>query len=264
MTEEQPADALPVCAFIIDEETPARNHLEKLLTDFYPSVPVAGTSGSMADALHRIGNLPPSLVFLDIETAGLRFADFTEHLCRHGHSVVFVAARAHLAIETFKRSAVTYLLKLAGPHDLTESVKKALKQFGHGGRIQPHVLQQMFSELYHTPSSDKLLLPTSHGFEVADLSGIIRIQAEGHATSSVHTSARQILVSKSIAEFEKLLHNTSFLRVHPSHIINIDFLEAFETPDGGTAIMHDKKAVPIARRQLSKFKALVKKTYQHF
>lgn len=263
MTEERPA-AMPRCAFIIDEEPPARDNLKKLLTEFYPAMPVAGTSGSMADALHAIGNLPPSLIFLDIETAGLRFAEYTEHLYKHGHAVVFVAPRAHLATGILKRSALNYLLKPAGNDELDTSVKKALRQFENHEHIQHDELQRMFSELYHTPVSNKLLLPTSQGFEVADLGAIIRIQAEGHGTSSVHTPDRQMLVTKSIGEFEKLLYNTSFLRVHPAHIINIDFLEAFETPDGGTAIMHDKKAVPITRRKLSKFKELVKKTYQHF
>jgi len=264
MIEEESAVNGPLTAFIIDDDPSAIGELQKLSATCQPEISVLGSSGSALEALLKVKTLKPAIIFVDIDIFWLHGTEAIEHLGRGGHAVIFLTSVSHYAYDVLDRHGMNYLLKPFAAKDLCSNVKRAIQRSLPHAPVQYYALKKLFAELFHTPESNKLLLPSSRGFAVADLSEIIRIQSNGPKSCTVYTADKKIAVSKGIGEFEKLLHNTSFLRVHNVHIINIDFLDAFEHSDGGMAIMQDKKAIPIARRKLTLFKELVKKTYEHF
>ena len=57
------------------------------------------------------------------------------------------------------------------------------------------------------------------------------------------------MFSKTLKEFEELLENSGFERIHHSHIINLNHLVNFTNKDGGYVLMSDKSTVPVSQRK---------------
>jgi two-component system, sensor histidine kinase LadS len=93
----------------------------------------------------------------------------------------------------------------------------------------------------------KLAVSTIEGVLLLPIPDIIRLEALGSYCNIYLTNNKKIIASKNLAEFEPVLDKTDFLRIHKSHIININFVERYIRGEGGMVIMPDGAEVSVSR-----------------
>lgn len=259
-----PADTPePVSAFIVDDEESSRNNLRGIIEQFCPELQVVGEADLPSKALKAIHELKPDLVFLDIEMPEINGLELARSIEQEGCLIVFVTAHDGYAVEAFKRNAIDYVLKPPTISGLRDTVQRALKRRSEEQSVRSALMEQAVGEIHGHVQTDKIALPASQGFIVKSIKDIVRIESD-NSYSTVYTTSDKIIVSKGIGDFEKLLDDKVFVRVHNSHIVNLNYLEAFENLDGGTVIMKGGASIPVSKRRLNKFKDTIKDHYQHF
>ena len=101
--------------------------------------------------------------------------------------------------------------------------------------------------------SKKIVLPTLNGKLVVPVSDIIRCQSDVNYTNFYLTDRTRLLVRKTLKEYEELLSEYDFIRVHQSHLINLHFVKKYIKGEGGTVIMNDASEVDVSRRMKDVF-----------
>jgi len=234
---------------LVDDEPDARAVLATYLLDYCPSHRIVGQASGVEEAFRLVRETQPDLVFLDVEmTDGTGF-DLLDKFPQLDFHVIFTTAFDEFALKAFRYNAVDYLLKPIAPEDFTRAVDRASQL--HDQNLN-HLLQMM-----KTPAPvrefEKIALPSQEGLTMMELAKIVRLESDKGYTTFKSNNGEHCLVSRSIGEFEELLPNNNFLRVHTSHLINLDFVKKFLREDGGYALMADGSKVPIARRRKEQF-----------
>lgn len=238
---------------IIEDEEQAISALKAEIQYHCPEIEIVGIAQSVSEGVAKIRQLEPSLVFLDIQLSdGLGF-DILDMVNEKQFSVIFTTAYSQYAITAIKFSALDYLLKPIDGGELKLAVQKALQT---SGREQQQKIETFVQNQLHF-SKKKIALPTSDGISIFDLESIIRCSSEGNYTCLYFTSGKKMLFAKTLKEFEEMLGQSGFERVHHSHIINLDHLSSYTNKDGGYVILSDKSTVPVSQRKKAQLLAIL-------
>jgi two-component system LytT family response regulator len=235
---------------IVDDEDGARESLSDLLEKYVPNVKIVAKAESSASAYEKIGKYKPDLVFLDIEMPFGNGFDLLERMQPVDFNIIFVTAYDHYAIKAIKFSALDYLLK---PVDLDE-LRSAVER--HRQSPQPvsrESYQNLLENLEPENKTKKIALPDNSGITFVDIDDIIRCESDGNYTRFFLATGRKILVSKTLGEFENLLSDEGFFRVHRSHLINLSKITRFQKSDGGHVELSDGSKVEVSRRKRGAF-----------
>jgi two-component system, LytTR family, response regulator len=104
----------------------------------------------------------------------------------------------------------------------------------------------------------KIAISSSKGLEFIDIDSIVRIEAERSYCTFYLNNTRKILVSKCLNDYENLLLSYGFVRIHNSHLVNIDYIKTFVRGDGGYIELADDTCVPVARNRKDNFLESIK------
>jgi two-component system, LytTR family, response regulator len=242
-------------AFIIDDEENNISNLKFLLQHDCEGVNVVGTYTRADTARQALNYLQPDVVFLDINMPEETGFQFLEKLPERNFQVVFVTAYSDYALQAIKASAVDYILKPVRIDDLQEAVQKAKQRMAD--KEDRPASQVLINQLLQTVKSgnmpSKIALPQLGGYTFLDIDEIITLQADSNYTIVHKKNMQKVVVSRTLREFEELLTDGKFLRIHKSHIINLTCVNEYSTTDGGTVKMDDGSVWSISRRQLDTF-----------
>jgi two-component system LytT family response regulator len=237
---------------LIDDEIDSLKILQKLLETFCPQVNVIGTADGVEEATTLIRSLRPDLVFLDIEMIEGNAFDLLNRLQPVDFQVIFVTAFDDYAVRAFKYSAVDYLLKPVDIDELRAAVEKLPGKFD-----QEKVLDRMKALLENVGKmpmgEQKMAVPIATGFSFVSLGDIIRLEAKGNYTAIHLVNKGQILTTRGIKEYDDLLPEALFYRVHNSHIINLNKIAKYQKGRGGYVIMDDNSSIEVAIRRRDEF-----------
>ena len=111
-------------------------------------------------------------------------------------------------------------------------------------------------ENFDSNANKRLALPNDGGYSIVKVENIIRCEASDNYTTFHIIDKKPILVSKTLKEFEKLLPKDQFLRVHQSHLINLNKIDEYYKTDGAYVLMEDGSTVSISRRKKDEFEKL--------
>lgn len=233
---------------IIDDEQDAREVLLFLLRK-HKTIESIAQANSVQSGIEAIQKHNPELVFLDIEMQDGTGFDLLNQFPNPTFRTVFVTAHDDFAIKAFKYNALDYLLKPISSEDLSRVLEKIKDQ------RQPDWLQQVSGLLsvVREKKFEKLLLPTSQGLNVVNLSDIISVASEGSYCDIYLEKNERLTVSKSMKEMEELLDSRSFFRAHQSHLVNLAFVKKLLKDDGGLILMNNDSRIPLARRRKEEF-----------
>jgi len=232
---------------IVDDEEPARVSLHKLLEWNAPDLEVIASCDSVDSALRAIQENKPDLVFLDIEMPVRNGFDLLQAVDRLDFEVVFVTAYDQFAIQAFKHHAIAYLLKPIDEDELNEAIERVRQQVST--RINSDSLMKMFTMLHQVkPGFNKIAIPTMEGLELIRMDRILHCSAEGNYTQLHIKDQPPLLVSKSLRFFEdQLADYPQFIRVHHSHIVNLEFVERYVKGKGGYLVLENNTSIPVSR-----------------
>ncbi len=242
---------MQVKAIIVEDELRSREFLNNLVKEYCPGVQVLAMAATVDEAIQAINTHKPELVFLDIELHTGTGFDVLESVEDTNFHVIFTTAYDHYAVKAIKFSAVDYLLKPIDVDELQSAVQKVSNKLS--GNDQ-QALQVLLQNLRKPLGSDfSITLATSEGLEFVPLQQIIRLEASGPYTHFFLKEGKKIMVSKNLKEYELLLTEHHFFRVHNSHIINMKEVKRMIKTDGGYAIMNDESMISISPKKKDEF-----------
>jgi two-component system, LytTR family, response regulator len=237
---------------IIEDEAHSRDILSNMLQQHFKNVEVLAVCKNTEEGKIAIESLHPDLVLTDIELEKNAAFDMLQELSKIDFEVIFTTAHERYALQAIKFSALDYLLKPFSLEDLSTAIKryeeKKDKQQSAGQ------FNTLFYNLKHIQKdAKKIALPTSNGLTIVPVKEIIRCEAEVNYTNFFLVSKNKMLVSKTLKEFEELLNDYDFIRVHHSHLINLHHVKNYTRGEGGTVTMTDGTAVDVSRRKKEEF-----------
>ncbi len=237
-------------AVIIDDIPEAIAVLKSDLEKYCDGVEVIGSAGGVVSGAKLIRELNPDLVFLDIQMPDGTGFDLLEILPEANFKLIFTTASDEFAIKAFKFSAVDYLLKPIDPDELIEAVKRVSDQEKPAARIE------LLKENFNTPR--RIALNTLDKIHIVNVAEILRCESDINYTMFHFTDGSKLLVTKTLKEFDKLLSDQGFVRIHQSHLINAGFIKEF-LKSSGYIVMKDGTKVPVSTRKKQALMDLIAK-----
>jgi two-component system LytT family response regulator len=225
---------------VIDDEKPSREVMCNYLEEYCSEVEVVATASSVGSGYKAIRKFHPELVFLDIELGDGKGFDLLNMFDKVDFRIVFVTAYSEYAVKAFRFSAVDYLLKPVKIDELKEAVIKASGM--NGTLFNSENISVLLKNLNTPPvSNPTLVIPHVKGFEVLRISEIIMCKADGYCTNFHLTGNRKLASSKNLKQYEDLLTEHNFIRVHHSFMVNLNHVCSF-TKQGEIVLTEGIKA----------------------
>ena len=246
---------------LIDDDANLRQGMKALLERYASDIEIIGEADSVKTGTIAIEKLQPQVVFLDIQLNDGTGFDILERVTKSqgklSSHIVFITAHEQYAIKAFRFSALDFLLKPVDPEELqkvVEKIKAILNQkenFEHIDLLLENIRKKV-------DNFKRIALSTSDGIHLFEISDIIRCESEDNYTKFYIKNHKPILISKTLKEYEELLAEHGFERIHQSHLINLAYLKSYIKKDGGYVIMSDNSNLPIAQRKRERLQELLK------
>ena len=231
-------------AVIVDDEAAVRNTIKSLLNENFPDINILATAGSIQEGYETIINNKPDLIFLDIELPDGTGFDLLKKFSQILFKIIFVTGHHEYALDAIKVSALDYVLKPIDTDELCRAVEKAREVINQ--QEQRLKLQALSENLQGKKVLKRIILRTSDHLQIVSVSDIVRAEADSNYTSFTLSDGKHILVSRTIKEFESLLSGSGLIRVHQSHLVNINYIDRFIKKDGGYLQLKDSTRVPVS------------------
>ncbi|MCB0665729.1 MAG: response regulator transcription factor [Saprospiraceae bacterium] len=245
-------------ALIIDDEKRALNGLKLLLETHIPEIRPIYTALGSSEGYSEIQKLHPDLVFLDVEMPGMTGFEMLEALRDTRINVIFTTAYDHYAIKAIRFSAIDYLLK---PIDVQE-LKAAVNRYLHRPLPQEHLnplIDNLVSNLKTRQfKKPRLAITTTGGLTFLDIDEIVHCEADNNYTIFHLSGGKRFISSKTLKEYDDLLSEYDFLRVHQSYLVNPVYIKEYSQK--GNLELKEGRTVNVSRRKhhwlLDKLKSL--------
>lgn len=220
---------------VVDDEPLARSNLLVLLRPD-PEIELIGECGSGSEALKKIRETQPDLLFLDIEMPECDGFDVLEMLgAELPPAVIFVTAYDKYALRAFEAGALDYILK---PFD-NNRFERALER-----------AKQRITQAVTAPRTrDSIALKSAGQIVFLKLSEIDWIEAADYYTC-LHVGTRTHLLRRSMSELEQELNREAFCRIHRSTIVRLDRVRGMKLNENGEydVLLLDNTALRLSRR----------------
>jgi len=250
-------------AILVDDEPDGIGALKKMLELHCPQVEVVATCSSADMAKQQVNEQQPDVMFLDIQMPGKSGLELLTELPDQNFEIVFVTAHNEYMLQALQYSAADYLLKPVDEDRLIEAVERVERKLEAGKK------EERTEALLHNlgksgnPAEMRLCLPTMKGFMVLKLDDIIYCEAERSYTVFHLEGNKTVTVSKPLLDYDTLLKDTSFLRVHKSFLINLNHVKEYQRGEGGLVIMSDNAEIEVSRRKKDQFLMKIKEIFKY-
>jgi two-component system LytT family response regulator len=227
-------------SIVVDDEKPSREVMTNYIRDFCKDVEVVATASSVKTAYKAIRKHDPDIVFLDIEMPDGKGFDLLKMFERITFRVIFVTAYSEYAIKAFRVNAADYLLKPVKIDELNAAIEKVKSNFtseSDSGRISA-ILKSLSDSSSLQPT---IVVPNIKGFEVLKIGEIIMCRADGYCTNFHVEGNKKIVSSKNLKQYETILSDYNFVRVHHSYLVNLNHVSGF-TRQGEILLSENNKA----------------------
>jgi two-component system, LytTR family, response regulator len=212
-------------AIVIDDEPAARRLIKSLLLEYSDTVNVIDEAGNGREAIKKIEDLKPDLIFLDIQMPDLTGFEVIEQL-NHKPNIIFTTAYEQYAIKAFDTFSIDYLLKPIKEERLQQSIEK-LKKFGILNQsFDLSGLQEVIKQL-QTPQKSTALS--------------IKTEAQDKYVFIFTSEGQKHLTDQSLTTLSLKLPS-QFYRIQKSFIINKDKIKEMHRHFNGRYlfVMDDK------------------------
>jgi len=234
---------------VVDDEKKGRELLVKVLKNYCSGIEVVGQAETANQAFEIIQREKPDLIFLDIEMPNGTGFDLLKMFGEISFHVIFTTAYDHYAIKAIKYSALDYLLKPIDIDELQESVAKVQEEMKAPANHQQDSMGILLSALGNADRTKRLAIPDQEGIAIVEVKDIVRCEADSNYTQIFLSNGTKVVSTKTLKEYDKLLDESTFMRVHNSYLINVDHIKKYIKGDGGQVVMSDGSIVEVSRRR---------------
>jgi two-component system, LytTR family, response regulator len=242
-----------ISAIIVEDEQHCTDRLIELLEHHHRStIHLIMACDSVEAGIAAVQLHQPSLLFLDVQIGEQTGFDLLSAIKREGLEVIFTTAYERFAVQAFKFSALDYLLKPVAAEDLATAIDKVVQK-----TVQQHTVDKLDSLLHNIRQmqggSRKICVPEGNGIRFLDTADIIRCESDVNYTIFHLKDHKKLVVAKTLKDFEELLADHLFFRVHNSHLINLNYIKSYNKGKGGFVVMADQSQVEVSTRRKDDF-----------
>lgn len=236
-------------AVIIDDERDARfllrNMIEKKLSH---KIQLLGEADDVDTGFELITATKPDLVFLDIQMKTGTGFDLLTKMGKETPDIIFITAYDQYAVNAFKFSAFGYLLKPIKLKELEEAVEKleGLQKSRYGTEKRIKVLIENYGIRGEV---QKLIIPNMSGFDVVEIPSIIKLEGDRNYTHFTMDNGTKVTTSKNLGEYEDMLIEYGFYRIHQSTIVSLRHVKAFKKANDGCVELSDGTTHKVSRNR---------------
>lgn len=233
---------------IVEDEPVAAETLQEYLDD-EEDFHLVGEARTGPDAIEALERLEPDVLLLDVELPGV---SGVEVLVRADHdpAVVFTTAYDQHAVTAFELGAFDYLVKPFGRERFREALSRVRERLDAEprGEETPPASRRARTALSEEEPLERLFVRSAGSIVPVAVEEVLRLEASGDYVR-VHVADDSYLVSLSMQEFERRLEPERFIRIHRSHIVNVDHVERVEKHDRRRleVLMQDGSSVVASR-----------------
>lgn len=235
-------------AVIIDNKKSSITHLKKQLKKLKSNVDVMGEANSVDDGINLIKSCYPDLLFLNVELVDGTGFDMLEKLSAENllfFKTIFTSSYDHYAIKAIRCNALDYLTKPIILEELKAAIEKAFQQRSDKNSI---ISDDNFKENAYKPlnSLKKIAINTNERMLVCSIAEIMRCESKGNYTIIYLQRQGSIMTSKTLKEYEEVLKKEGFLRIHQSHLLNVDHIDSYMKSQD-CVMMKDGSSIPVSK-----------------
>jgi two-component system, LytTR family, response regulator len=251
-----------VKTILVDDEENNLLFLKSLLTQHCAALDIIETVNNATDALLMIQELQPQLVFMDIDMPGMTGFELLKKLEPLSFEVIFVTAYNEYALEAFEYNAIGYITKPIVTEKLVAAVEKSIIKI-EAKKHTEHIFS-LLENVQQKNVSDKIALPTLLGLQFVKLDQILYLESTGNYSTFFLKDESKIMVSRQLGEYEKLLPQDNFVRIHDKHIINLHYISEYVKGTGGEVVLENGARMNVASRRkdelLNRFEKWLRKS----
>ena len=242
-------------AILVDDELNSLQNLQIKIQEYCPSIKVVAQTQNPEEAIRLILQNKPDVIFLDIEMPRMSGFKMLEQIPDIDFEVIFITAYNHYAINAIRISAFDYLVKPVAIEDLQQTVERlgtySLKKIRERAEFLKKNLANPKSQ------DDHIAIPTNDGLDFIQIKQIIRIESSSNYSKIVLLSGQHMLVTRQLKDFEELLQDYKFYRIHHSHLVNLNYIAKYIRGDGGQVTMRNGDTIDVSRRKKEVFLKLI-------
>jgi two-component system LytT family response regulator len=237
--------------YLLDDEPDNLEVLEHYI-ERLSLVEVVGKETNALKSLDHIKELRPDLIILDIQMPGLNGFELIEKLNNLVPFIIFVTAYDHFAVKAFRFSAIDYLLKPVSFTDLSDAINKVnhLRIQGSKGTEMESLFHNI--RMLHT-QKPKLAVSSFDGVDYYPIDEIVNCKANDNYTHIYFVDGRKVTASRTLKEFENMLTDFHFVRIHQSYLINLNHIIKYKKADGGSVLLSNGEDLPVSRSRKDDF-----------
>ena len=216
-------------ALVVDDEDLPRLQLKSMLCEHSDIQVLEACDG--VEALERIGESPPDVIFLDIEMPGLNGFEVLQHLAITP-LIVFATAYDEYAIKAFDANAVDYLLKPIQPQRLLQSLDRIRAALHQRPALYEAALRNVLLDLRRGPPT-RFAVRKNKRIVLLPLRAVLWAGVEDRLVF-LHTATERYLTDRTIGELEEALKSAGFFRVSRSELVNLEHVRELAPWMSGT------------------------------
>lgn len=234
--------------FILEDEKPVLDTITDIVQNYCENSEIIGTARTISSAKEIMQKSEPDLVLLDINLPDGTSFELLEHFNQPNFKIIFITAFEEFAIKAIKLSAIDYLVKPIDPIELIDAIKRAKDALNQkNNKLELNALLANIKNISDKPK--KIILKTAESIYLIDVQDIMHCESDGAYTRFYINDGKKIFISKILKDYEDLLEDCGFMRIHKSHIINLNYIDRFEKADGGSVILKDQSSIPVSVRK---------------
>ena len=238
---------------IIDDEQLARSITNSYLSK-HPEIEIVAECSNGFDAIKKINEEKPDLIFLDIQMPKINGFEMLE-LLEDPPAIIFTTAYDQFAIKAFEVSAVDYLLKPFSEERFNEALKKSYNhiqdKFQQNSAIK-NIIKQNDERIEFL---ERVVIKEGAKISILPVESIKWIEAQDDYVM-INSEKGRFIKKKTMRYFENHLNENMFIRIHRSYIINADYIQHLEQKGKETyrLILKNGKELPVSKTGLTKLK----------
>jgi two-component system LytT family response regulator len=210
-------------ALVVDDEPAARRKVVRFLKD-RGDIEIAGEAAGALEAIETIARERPDIVFLDIQMPDADGFEVVEALASAEHvpAIIFATAHDRYAVRAFEVSAIDYLLKPFDRERFDRAVERARKALQDTrGSTHSQVLTLLDAMRAEKQYARRLLVSADERAVFVSTRDIVKLEADRNNVV-IYSRGGTYVLRSTLDALERKLDPAQFVRVHRSHIINID------------------------------------------
>lgn len=238
-----------ISCLLLEDDALARSMMQDIIQKHFPQL-VVHPCGNLEEATEAFYQHQPTVLILDVNLPDGRSFDLLNTLYAKGHQafkVIFITAFADYAVEAFRFSALDFLLKPYTPQELVEVIDKVMHSI-EADQYRLRLETFFYNAQPHSEGDRKIVLTTLEDIYVVKLKEILQAASDNNYTRFYLDNGKELLVSYPLKTFEKKLDTQGFMRVHQSHLVNLQHITSYSKKTS-QLILKNNTAVPVSQNK---------------